>query len=102
VGLPASSIILRSGPAGLRAALADGPDVWEVVGALHAIHAEDPELDGNSLLAEMSSVTGLSVAQVATALRYYAAHPVEIDERIALNVAIADREALIEHELHGR
>jgi hypothetical protein len=87
-----AGIIFRPGPTGRRAALSGGPDVWEIIGALKAIRAEDPQLDGDSLLAELSSVTGLSVAQVGSALRYYAAYPAEIDERIAHNSDVADRE----------
>jgi hypothetical protein len=85
-------IIFRPGPTGRRAALSGGPDVWEVVGALNALRAENPELDGDPLLSELCSVTGLGAAQVAVVLRYYAAYPAEIDERIAHNRDIADRE----------
>lgn len=72
--------------------MAGGPDVWEVIGALHAIRDEDPGLDESSLLAEIAEVTGLSVAQVTTALRYYAAYPAEVDERITRNREVAERE----------
>lgn len=85
-------IIFRPGPTGRRAALSGGPDVWEVAAALLAVRDEDPELDGDALLLELSSVTGLTPAQVGIVLRYYAAYPGEIDERIALNRAVADRE----------
>jgi hypothetical protein len=85
-------IVFRPGPTGRRAALAGGPDIWEVVSALHDIRAERPELDGGPLAAELAEVTGLSGAQVGVALRYYAAYPAEIDERIAGNREVADRE----------
>ena len=85
-------IIFRPGPTGRRAALSGGPDVWEVVAALSAIRAEDPALDGDPLVAEVGTVTGLGSAQVGIALRYYAAYPDEIDERIARNQDVADRE----------
>ena len=85
-------IMFRPGPTGRRAALSGGPDVWEVVAALNAIRDEDPGLDGDPLLRELSSVTGLSSAQVGIVLRYYAAYPGEIDERTALNTEVADRE----------
>jgi hypothetical protein len=45
-----------------------------------------------TLLRELGEVTGLSVAQVRIAVRYYAAYPDEIDERIALNSEVAERE----------
>lgn len=85
-------IVFRPGPAGRRAALSGGPDVWEVVAALNAIRNEDPDLDGETLVRELATATGLGQNQVATALRYYAAYPDEIDERIASNTEVADRE----------
>jgi hypothetical protein len=85
-------IIFRPGPTGRRAALSGGPDVWEVVAALNAIRDEDPQIDHTSILPELSAVTGLTPAQVGVALRYYAGYPSEIDERIALNTEVADRE----------
>jgi hypothetical protein len=85
-------IVFRAGPTGRRAALSGGPDVWEVIGALNAIRDDDPGLDGAALLAEVSNVTGLNVAQVTTAVRYYAAYPNEVDERIASNSDVAERE----------
>jgi hypothetical protein len=85
-------IVFRPGPTGRRAALSGGPDVWEVVTALSAIRDETPDLDGQSLLGELVTVTGLSDDRVTVALRYYAAYPAEIDERIASNREVADRE----------
>jgi hypothetical protein len=82
----------RPGPTGRRAAIAGGPDVWEVIAALHAVQAESAHLNGDALLAELTAVTGLAVEQVRTALRYYAAYPEEIDERIAASNEAADRE----------
>lgn len=85
-------IIFRPGPTGRRAALAGGPDVWEVIAALHAVREEQPDVDRAALVSELAGVTGLSTALVGVALRYYAAYPDEIDERIALNKDVADRE----------
>ncbi|BEL12763.1 hypothetical protein Q0Z83_109540 [Actinoplanes sichuanensis] len=85
-------INFRPGPTGRRAALAGGPDVWEVIAALKDIRYEDPQISDAELVGELSTVTGLSVAQVHVALRYYAAYPDETDERIALNRDVADRE----------
>ncbi|MEV4847658.1 hypothetical protein AB0K20_31165 [Micromonospora matsumotoense] len=62
-----------------------GPDVWEIVAALHAVRDEAPQLEGDELTAGLVAVTGLSAAQVGTALRYYAAYPDEIDERVTSN-----------------
>lgn len=85
-------IVFRDGPTGRRAALAGGPDVWEVIGPLGPIREEAPGLEGDDLAAELSSVTGLGREQIRTALRYYAAYPDEIDERIAANAEATERE----------
>jgi hypothetical protein len=66
--------------------------VWEVVAALHAVRADEPDLDGDTLLSEVATVTGLSPEQVGVAVRYYAAYPDEIDQRIASNADVAARE----------
>ncbi len=85
-------IVFRPGPTGRRAALSGGPDVWEVIAALHAVRAGNPDLEGDLLLSELSGVTGLDVSRVVVAFRYYAAYPDEIDERIASNSEVAERE----------
>jgi acyl-CoA synthetase (NDP forming) len=85
-------IVFRPGPTGRRAALAGGPDVWEVVSALAATRAERPELDGDALVGELATVTGLSREQVTAVLRYYAAYPEEIEDRVRANEEAAERE----------
>jgi hypothetical protein len=85
-------IVFRPGPAGRRAALSGGPDVWEVIAALNAVRDEDAGLDGNDLLSEIATVTGLSKQKVGIALRYYAEYPQEVDDRIALNLDVTQRE----------
>jgi hypothetical protein len=82
-------IVIRPGPTGRRAALFDGPDVWEVIAALHALHDEDPARRGESLRTQLCSVTGLTVVQVSAALDYYTAHPDAVDQRIADNIEAA-------------
>jgi hypothetical protein len=72
-------IVFRSGPAGRRAGLAGGPDVWEIVLALrqggHGAEASER-------LAEEMSITA---DRVAVALRYAAEFPEEIEARIQLH-----------------
>jgi hypothetical protein len=85
-------IVFRPGPTGRRAALPGGPDVWEVASAFNAVRVDQPDLDGDALVTEVASVTGLSRDQVGVAVRYYAAYPDEIDERIASNAEVAARE----------
>lgn len=84
-------IITRPGPTGPRAALLDGPDVWEVIAALHAIHDEDPGRRGERLHNELCTVTGLTPVQVSAVMDYYTAHPHDVDQRIANNTEAAQR-----------
>ncbi len=76
-------IIFRSGPTGRRAALAGGPDVWEVIRAVKSAHAAEPELDSDDLVSLVSGNTGIALRLVTTAIRYWAAYPGEVDAEIA-------------------
>ena len=49
-------VIFRSGPTGRRAALAGGPDVWEVIRAIKSAHAAEPGLHDDDLLSLVSPV----------------------------------------------
>ena len=73
-------IIFRDGPAGRRAALAAGPDVWEVIETLRGTG-----LTGEQAIAATAAWGALTVAQVRTGVDYYAEFRAEVDERIALN-----------------
>lgn len=80
-------IIFRSGPAGRRAGVAGGPDVWEIVRDLKGVAAEgvqDP-------LDAVASATGLDRGKVDLAASYYAAYPDDVDERIRLEEEAAER-----------
>jgi hypothetical protein len=76
-------IIFRSGPTGRRAALAGGPDAWEVVRAVKSAHAAEPGLDRDALLKLVSDNTGIALRLITTAVRYWAAYPAEVDAEIA-------------------
>lgn len=78
-------IVFRGGPAGRRAALAAGPDIWEVVATMKGIDAK-----GEAALAAVAEALDLTITQARAALRYYSAFPEEIDERIRRNVEEAD------------
>ncbi len=67
-------IVFRSGPAGRRAGLAGGPDVWEVARVLRAVRPQ-----GEGAHRKAAALTGLTPGQVEIAARYYAAYPEEID-----------------------
>jgi uncharacterized protein (DUF433 family) len=78
-------ITFRDGPTGRRAGLAGGPDVWEVISAARA-----SGLSGDDAVAAAADWAGLTLAQVRTAVAYYAEYPAEIDERIDRNAADED------------
>ena len=96
-GLRADShagIVFRDGPAGRRAGLAGGPDVWEIIGALRTV----PE-KGETRVVTLADRLGLSEARVRGAIRYYTEYPTEIDAWIAANDAEADKlDAALERE----
>jgi hypothetical protein len=78
------------GPAGRRARLTPGPDVWELISFLAR-----SEATGDKKVAHAAEWFGLPTAQVEAAVAYYASYPAEIDERIRLNLeAQAEAEAL--------
>jgi hypothetical protein len=71
-------VIFKDGPSGRRAALAFGPDVWEVVKVLREIDER-----GEPAVAATGEVLALPEAKVRVAMHYYAAYPEEIDAEIA-------------------
>jgi hypothetical protein len=75
-------IVFRDGPAGRRASLIAGPDVWEVVRAIRGARANEPTLDETGVLALVSEVSGLDPAAVRTAVDYWAVYPDEVDEMV--------------------
>lgn len=76
-------VVFRAGPTGRRAALAGGPDVWEVIRAVKSALAAEPGLRGDDLLGLVSDNTGIPVRLLSTAVRYWAAYPEEVDAEIA-------------------
>jgi hypothetical protein len=78
-------IVFRGGPAGRRAAVAGGPDIWELIATLKSGKAK-----GEEAISATAALLDLTDAQVRTAVRYYAAFTDEIDRRIALNTEDAD------------
>jgi hypothetical protein len=79
-------IVFRDGPTGRRAALAGGPDVWEVMTTLKGGKAR-----GEEAISATAELLNLTESQVWTAVRYYNVFPDEIDWRITLNTADADK-----------
>jgi hypothetical protein len=79
-------IYFRSGPAGRRPALVDGPDVWEVIRVVRNVEAT-----GGRAVKEAAQWLGLGRDRVEAALSYYAEHGPEIDDWIARVDEEADR-----------
>lgn len=75
-------VVFRDGPTGRRAALTDGPDVWEVIRAVKSARAAEPELGKDALLGLVVANTGTTVRLLRTALRYWATYPQEIDQQV--------------------
>lgn len=80
-------IVFRDGPAGRRAALAAGPDVWEVIETV-----KSSGLTGEAAIEVAAEWANLTAGEVRMAIRYYGAFQEEIDERLAMNRDAADRE----------
>lgn len=70
---------------GRRAALAGGPDVWELMATLKSGKGR-----GEEAISTTAELLNLAESQVRTAVRYYSAFADEIDRRIALNTEDAD------------
>jgi hypothetical protein len=71
-------VIFKDGPSGRRAALAYGPDVWEIIKLLREIDER-----GAAALEAAADVLGLDASRVAAAMTYYAEYRDEIDAEIA-------------------
>lgn len=75
-----SGVVFRPGPSGRRAALAGGPDVWEVVAGLRHIRGSEARR-----IAALAQQLGIHERQVVIALNYAADHADEIQTRIEAN-----------------
>jgi hypothetical protein len=72
-------IVFRPGPSGRRAALAGGPDVWEICFAARQFGG------GRQAVERLAEDLSLTPDRVAVALRYEAEFPEEIKARIELH-----------------
>ncbi len=77
---PHPGIVFKSGPSGRRAALAGGPDVWEIAAALRNLSGSEA-----ARVAALAEQLGLHQRQVVIALNYAADHRDEIEARIGAN-----------------
>ena len=78
-------VVYRAGPAGRRAALVGGPDVWEVARDL----AHTPSR-GMERVENLAAETGLPAASVLLAADFYATFPEEIDALIEADERAAE------------
>ena len=79
-------VVFRDGPAGRRAGLSRGPDVWEVI----SVHREGGER-GDDAVRATAQLTDLPQHLVRAAIGYYAGHRSEIDDWIERNRGEAER-----------
>lgn len=81
-------IVFKPGPSGRRAALAGGPDVWEIASALRHVRGSEA-----ARVSALAREFGIHERQVMIAINYSAANRREIDERV-----LANDQALVESE----
>lgn len=79
-------VVYRDGPAGRRAGLVAGPDIWEITRDLR--HAPGKSA---KRIEYVASVTGLPVERVRLAADFYAAYPDETDHLIEADEQAASR-----------
>lgn len=70
-------VVFKDGPSGRRAALAFGPDIWEIVKFLREVDERGP-----NAVEAAAEVLGLPESRVRIALHYSAAYTHEIDAEI--------------------
>jgi hypothetical protein len=71
-------VIFKDGPSGRRAALAYGPDVWEVVKFLGEVDERGP-----AALDAAAETFATDVSRISMAVSYYSSYHDEIDVEIA-------------------
>lgn len=87
-------IVFRAGPAGRRAVVVGGLDVWEVIAAARS----SPER-GEKLIDALAEQTGVPSQRIRIATRYYAENPEEVNRFVAIVEEEAERlEQALERE----
>jgi hypothetical protein len=71
-------VIFKDGPSGRRAALAYGPDVWEVIKFLREVDERGP-----AAIDAAAEVFAVDSSRIVTAISYYGDYVGEIDAEIA-------------------
>ena len=75
-------IVFRGPPHDRRAALAAGPDVWEVIARLRELEGDEEQR-----IAALAAESDLHPREIRLALDYAAAHPDDVQARIERNEA---------------
>jgi hypothetical protein len=70
-------VIFKDGPAGRRAALAYGPDVWEVIKFLREVDERGP-----AAIDAAAEVLAVDASRISVAVSYYGDFQEEIDAEI--------------------
>jgi hypothetical protein len=76
-------VIFRDGPAGRRARLAGGPDVFQIVRAVNSARQAEPTLTSTELVGLVSETSGVPEALIRAAIAYWADYPAEVDALVA-------------------
>lgn len=79
------AVVFRDGPAGRRPALAGGPEVIDVIGAI--VGGDVPPAERRTRTA---SLLGITEVLVDAALAYYADYTEEVDELVAERTRLTD------------
>lgn len=84
-------IFFWDGPAGRRARLHGGPDVWEVVAAVRYIREAEADISAEEVVDLVHHNHGVEPHATSAALAYWAEFPSEVDEFIASAEETEDR-----------
>jgi len=76
-------VIFRDGPAGRRARLVGGPDVFQIVRAVHSARQAEPTLSAAELVDLVSETSGVPEGLIRAAIAYWADYPTEVDALVA-------------------
>lgn len=98
-------VVFRDGPAGRRARLVAGPDVWEVARALRNARAAEPDLAAEALVQLVSETSGVEAGLIRAAINYWTAFPDEVDawiDRADIETAEAESRWRREQALFAR
>lgn len=72
-------VMFVDGPAGRRARMVGGADVWEIIRAVRSARSSEPDLSPEELLALVLDATGTPPRLTQAAVSYWAQYPVEVD-----------------------